>query len=146
MPLIECQICHAPQFDPDLRQCRACGIMFAVMGKDDAAVDERALAGILNNAKVLLMELQPHEFQQIMGVFGPGSEGSEGIPFTAETCAQTHHHLAENAILCCRIDISLGSQVQHSLVIAQTESGLIRAVGEARAAATKMGAKIEVTS
>jgi hypothetical protein len=143
MDLSECPNCHQVTLDSEAGICRSCG-----MGcTEDFTVDERALAGLLRNVQLHLFDMQPHQFQQMAGIFSQRAghdELEDGIPFSEETCNLTHEYLVRHGIHCIRTDLIANRRVQISLVIAPAEEGIERGIRAARKLARQQRAILKI--
>lgn len=138
-----CPNCQQNQFDITLGVCRACG----ALATSDPTVHDGALMGLLHNLRIRITDLRPHEFQQVLGLFGPriGHSEDDGIPFSAETCAMTHRYLREHGIQhCVRLAVTANARTEHSLVVALSETGIERCLRMARKATQRQRARLQV--
>src|ERR1044072_3597097 len=113
--LLACPNCQKLEYEPTLSRCHACGFL----GTSDTTVDQAALIGLLYNVRVRLRDMEPHEFQQIIGMFSPPIDEPEedGVAFTADTAAMAHRYLSEHGILCIQIAETANRQTAYSLVV-----------------------------
>lgn len=143
MALSECPNCHQVTLDSETKTCRSCG-----MGStEDLTVDERALAGLLRNVQIRLFDMQPQQFQQMLGIFSHRAgedELEDGIPFTEETCRLAHEYLVRHGIHCIRTDLIANRMTQISLVLAPAQEGIERGIRAARKLAHRQRAILKV--
>ena len=140
--LLECPNCKQTRLNPTLGVCENCG----ALATEDTTVDDAALAGLLHNLRLTMAGLEPHQFQQILGVFSArvGRDEDDGVPFTAEPCARTHRYLREHGILCVHIAVTANGLTEHSLVAAFHNTGIERCLRQARKFAQRHRARLHV--
>lgn len=132
MTLIMCPQCGHELIDMDKLQCLGCGVKIGL----DNQVDERAWEGFINSCKMRVFDLADHEFQQVLGLFGPSLTDPDdpGLPFTAEQAEEAQKRLHDEQVECVRVMARLGRMTQHCLITAKTQRGVIRGVAKARKA------------
>ena len=140
--LLECPNCKQTCLNPTLGLCENCGALVT----EDTQVDDAALTGLLHNLRLRMAELEPQQFQQIMGIFSAriGYDDEDGIPFTAQTCALTHRFLREHGILCVHVAVTANGTTEHSLVAAISNTGIERCLRQARKFAKQHRARLHV--
>ena len=138
--LVVCPHCHKQMFDLTKGTCQSCGLA----GAANYAIDAHALAGLLRNIELIMFDLQPDQFQQILGLFGPSST-DDGIPFDDHTADVTQRYLIANHVLCVRIDYTVKHHTTISLGVSETQAGIDRFIKQARKEARKTRARLKIT-
>jgi hypothetical protein len=117
-----------------------------MLATSDFSVNETTLAGLLHNVQLRLSAIDPKQFQQITGLFGPrsGENWDQGIPFTDQDCRLCQRYLLDHSILCARTSLSANGVTEHSLVVAPTLRGIERGLRQARKLAMRGRARLAV--
>lgn len=143
--MLKCANCHRTRIDPETGICDACGMQSAVSG---VPLDKEAvLAGYYRNMLIRLAELSPGGFQQSLGIFGPLTQtpGDHGVPFSTMTLDAAYDYLTKHDVMCAKIVLRTKTQAALSIVFANDKDGIEDALRQARKAARKFRATIEIT-
>lgn len=93
----------------------------------DLTVTPTVIAQCVHNVKMLLRDLPPGSFQQMLGpyggTFGPQGERNDGILFTKETALMMHQALIGEGIRALRICSASNRTTMWCLVFAHDEEG-----------------------
>lgn len=139
--LLPCPNCNQVRLNPTLGVCENCGVLTT----EDDTVNEAVLIGLLHNLRVIMADMEPDQFQQVLGpLSGPIGDEDDGVPFTAETAALAHRYLREHGILCVHVALTANGKTEHSLVAAFNSTGIGRCLRQARRFAQRHRARLHV--
>jgi len=109
-------------------------------------LDESNIHDLVYNIKLQMTRVAPHEFQQIIGPFGPrlGYDDQDGIYFTEPEIRLAHRCLLESNILCVRVDSTVKLKTLRALIVTHNEEAMQKALRTARKEVNRLKGSIRI--